>query len=368
VVAVAFAIAVALILLSLLIIGFPSLENPKHITVSVFLDIVKLALSVAAGVGGIVALVMVYRRQRVAEEANRLNRRTQIHQELTDNANHEHLTRVATENFHDATERRITDLYGRSVEQLGHEKALVRLGGIYSLERLAQDHERYRQTVIDVLCAYLRMPYKLPPDIALEKIGEPPHDSMDEAHRELEVRKATQDVICRHLALQDKDQPRRPPLNEDKDFPDTYWPDMQVNLQGAVLVGFNYSNCRPHNTIFSGVHFVGYTLFWSTVFTDNAWFSHAHFDGLVRFIDTRFEGFADFGQTKFEVNADFVRVYFKGTNRFHGVSFRGSTHFRECAFAEAPDFSGSQISDDTNEHTWPAGWGVENRELKKVRR
>ena len=34
----------------------------------------------------------------------------------------------------DATERRITGLYARAVEQLGNDKTPVRLGGLYALE------------------------------------------------------------------------------------------------------------------------------------------------------------------------------------------------------------------------------------------
>jgi hypothetical protein len=37
----------------------------------------------------------------------------------------------------DAVARRITELYGKAVEQLGSDKAPVRLGGLYALERLA---------------------------------------------------------------------------------------------------------------------------------------------------------------------------------------------------------------------------------------
>ena len=59
----------------------------------------------------------------------------------------------------DATERRITELYTKAVEQLGNDKAPVRLGGLYALERLAQDNPAHRQTIVNVICAYLRMPF-----------------------------------------------------------------------------------------------------------------------------------------------------------------------------------------------------------------
>jgi hypothetical protein len=35
-------------------------------------DLVKLAFAVVAGIGGVVALVIAYRRQRLAEQAHRL--------------------------------------------------------------------------------------------------------------------------------------------------------------------------------------------------------------------------------------------------------------------------------------------------------
>ncbi|MEV5499747.1 hypothetical protein AB0M50_30540 [Nonomuraea fuscirosea] len=59
-----------------------------------------------------------------------------------------------------------SDRYGKAVEQLGSDPAPGRLGGLYALEQLAQDNRDpvLRQTVVDVICAYLRMPYTPPPD------------------------------------------------------------------------------------------------------------------------------------------------------------------------------------------------------------
>ncbi|MEV4894337.1 hypothetical protein AB0K48_33620 [Nonomuraea sp. NPDC055795] len=54
----------------------------------------------------------------------------------------------------------VTDRYGKAVEQLGSAQAPVRLGGLYALEQLGQDNPdpEMRQTIVDVICAYLRMP------------------------------------------------------------------------------------------------------------------------------------------------------------------------------------------------------------------
>jgi uncharacterized protein YjbI with pentapeptide repeats len=56
-----------------------------------------------------------------------------------------------------AQQGQITDRYTRAVEQLGNRQSLdVRLGGIYALERLANDSPRDRRTIYDVLAAFAR--------------------------------------------------------------------------------------------------------------------------------------------------------------------------------------------------------------------
>lgn len=58
--------AVALVVAAWLQLGRPDLANAK---VADFLEAVKIALAVVAGVGGVVALVVAYRRQRIGEHA-----------------------------------------------------------------------------------------------------------------------------------------------------------------------------------------------------------------------------------------------------------------------------------------------------------
>ena len=48
--------------------------------------------------------------------------------------------------------------YQEAATQLGHDKAAVRLAGGYAMARLADDWPEQRQSCVDVLCAYLRMP------------------------------------------------------------------------------------------------------------------------------------------------------------------------------------------------------------------
>lgn len=50
----------------------------------------------------------------------------------------------------------VTDRYTTSVEQLASESIGVRLGGIYALERISRDSPEDHQTIVDVLCAFIR--------------------------------------------------------------------------------------------------------------------------------------------------------------------------------------------------------------------
>lgn len=76
-------------------------------------------------------------------------------------------------------EGQVTDRYSKAVEQLGDadgKKLMVRLGGIYALERIATDSARDRSTVVEVLSAFLRVQ----PDPPLNPKGdhEPEQDAL----------------------------------------------------------------------------------------------------------------------------------------------------------------------------------------------
>lgn len=50
----------------------------------------------------------------------------------------------------------ITELFSRSVEQLGHDQSSVRMGAIYSLERVARDSAQDHSVVMEVVASYIR--------------------------------------------------------------------------------------------------------------------------------------------------------------------------------------------------------------------
>lgn len=61
----------------------------------------------------------------------------------------------------DASSARLTGWYIRALTLLGGDRAAGRLAGFYALERLGQVAPEHRKTVVDVICDYLRLPFRL---------------------------------------------------------------------------------------------------------------------------------------------------------------------------------------------------------------
>jgi hypothetical protein len=63
---------------------------------------------------------------------------------------------VAYQNLATLQDGQITDRFTKAVEQLGNQGPSVRLGGIFSLERIARESERDHPAVMEILSAYVR--------------------------------------------------------------------------------------------------------------------------------------------------------------------------------------------------------------------
>ncbi|MEJ2856508.1 MULTISPECIES: pentapeptide repeat-containing protein [unclassified Saccharothrix] len=192
------------------------------------LDAVKVASGIAVGGGGLFALYLAARRQRTQELE--LDQRRWEHQHTIE----------------DAAERRVTDLYAQAAEQLGSDKAPVRLAALHTLARLGDGNPSHRRTVLDLLCAYLRMPY------------DPPTDPTDDGHRERtqerEVRLTAQRIATARL---------RPTVGPWYSIPapnPLHWPgEFDLDLSGATLLDFGLTGCVVRTGTFRGARFHGKT-------------------------------------------------------------------------------------------------------------
>lgn len=271
-------------------------------------DVVKLAFAVLAGLGGAVALVVTYRRQR------------------------------------DLEVNRFTEQFGAAAGQLGGTTAAVRLAGVYSMAALADEWPARRQQCIDVLCAYLRLPYSgNPADMMVATVtsehswatgggsGQGREQRVYQMQpNDREVRHTVIRVIRDHLRSEAA----------------VSWQGHDFDLTGAVFDGGDFSRA-----VFSG----GRVLFDRAVFSGRVSFDFTEFSGgTVSFYDAAFSG----GTVSFIYGR-----FYGGSVRFDRATFAGgmvsfdsagfsdgSVRFDRATFAGGnvrfnnADFSGGSVS------------------------
>jgi hypothetical protein len=213
--------------------------------------------------------------------------------------------------------------FATAAEELGSDKpAAVRLAGVYAMAGLADDWEDNRQICIDVLCAYLRMPYLPDPGAGQARLT---------FLADREVRHTVIRVVTEHLkeGAEPSWQGRRFDFTgavfDGGDFEDAIFSGSTVNFDNAKFTGgeVNFINAKFAS---GGISFIG------AEFTGGmVWFIGAEFTGsTVNFGHAEFTGSA--------VNFDSAR-FCSGSVHFNSATFsRGST----VSFDDA-EFSGSWV-------------------------
>ncbi|MBO8189196.1 pentapeptide repeat-containing protein [Streptomyces spirodelae] len=266
-----------------------SLKPERQVTSKTLFELVKLSFGVVAGAGALVALVVAYRRQRLDEDAA-LREATRLH----------------------------TERFSTAVSQLGEGSPAIRLGGVHALAGLADDAPTrdLRQTCIDVLCAYLRLPYT-----QKEHLPQGDQAARHNYVANREVRHTVIRVIRDRLRLpqehphswQGHDLDFTSVVFDGGDFSGAVFPQGRVSFDNAVFArGF---------VTFGGASFCG-----AIVSFDHTDFS----DGLVTFDHATFSG----GRVSFNHG-----LFSGGTVDFVGATFSGSAIFFDRA-----RFTSSKIS------------------------
>ncbi|MFD3622266.1 pentapeptide repeat-containing protein [Streptomyces sp. NPDC058676] len=334
--ATAIAVASAVFYVGWDLLGAQGLRSERRIDSKTLFDLVKVSFGVVAGAGALVALVVAYRRQRVDEDAA-----------LRD------VTRLHNERFTTA------------VSQLGDESAAVRLGGVHALAGLADDAptRELRQTCIDVLCSYLRLPYTAEADL--------PSGDPDGRHTYLalrEVRHTIIRLIRDHLRLA-REHPHSW-QGHDLDFTGVVFDG--GDFDGAVfsggLVNFHRAEFSSGTVGFAAAKFVGANVgFGDAMFSGGeVYFAQAVFSGgMVNFFRAVFSsGTVGFNHAEFtDGQVVFNQVTFSGaTVDFDGAVFSGGTvSFTRAEFSGATvdfsyaTFSGAEVDLSYARGVAPAG-------------
>ncbi|MFB8040279.1 pentapeptide repeat-containing protein [Streptomyces hydrogenans] len=267
------------------LLDFQEIDTTKKLDAKTLFDLVKLSFGVVAGAGALVALVVAYRRQRVDEAGA-----------------HREATRLHTERF------------SQAVDKLGSDSPAVRLGGVHALAGLADDapDANLRQTCIDVLCAYLRLPHTPDPGTA----------DLENHHLYLALREVRH-TILRLIG----DHYRRPEGTHRS------WQGCDLDLSGVTIDGrMNFAGA----TFASGrVSFDRAKFFGDPVYFDGAEFSGS----LVSFIEAEFSGSAvSFSMAAFSGGSVFFSAadFSGGRVSFGGAAFSGGSVFFNAAIGPAP--------------------------------
>ena len=232
--------------------------------------------------------------------------------------------------------RTLNERFDTVAEQLGSDKPpAVRLAAVYAMAGLADDWQDHRQMCVDVLCAYLRMPYEPGPgdDAPVEK------RLAFQASRE--VRHTVIRVITAHLN-------GTAPVS---------WCGLNFDFAGAVFDGGDFSGAKLSggtvnfsNAEFSGgtVSFAGAEFSGGTVNFAGAKFSGAG----VNFFLAKFSGaMVDFAGAK--ISGGTVGFGYAGFSggpvNFSSAKFSGAAvHFFHSKFTgESPKFTGAGTSGGT---------------------
>ena len=219
-------------------------------------------------------------------------------------------------------------------EQLGSDKSpAVRLAAVYAMAGLADDWQDHRQTCVDVLCAYLRMPYEPGPG------DDAPVEKRLALQASREVRHSVIRVIAAHLN-------GTAPVS---------WCGLNFDFAGVVFDGGDFSGAKfAGGTVnFARAEFSGGTItFAGAEFSGGTvTFAGAEFSGAkVNFFLAKFSGAkVDFAGAKFSGGTvGFGHVEFSGGPvNFSSAKFSGAeVQFFDSKFtSESPKLTGADPAD-----------------------
>ena len=262
--------------------------------------------------------------------------------------NQEHQTKVLKEQIRQFNENAFKERkaerrerYTKAVEQLGDEKAPIRMGGVYTLVGLVDEWledesiEKYEdklkegQVIINNLCAYIRSPFTLTSHY--NELSNPtPKGIYKDKKEKFYADKATLDsetdvrlgIIKEiHDRLQDSD----------KNTPGA-WSDFEYDFSGST---FFYPIDLTNSYYAKPINFSGSTYTSWADFSGSTYKGWAYFNGSTYQRETNFDG------SIYKGRADFSGSTYKGWAYFNGSTYKGRAVFSDSTYTSWADFSES---------------------------
>ena len=296
--------------------------------------------------------------------------------------NQEHQTKVLKEQIRQFDENAFKERkaerrerYTKAVEQLGDEKAPIRMGGVYTLvglvdewieEKSLSDDERFKegQVIINNLCAYIRSPFALASYYdELSEDAPSLEGSYKDKKEEFYVDKAILDSeadVRLSIIKEIHDRIQGP----DKNTPGA-WSDFEYDFSGSTFFYpidlTNSYYAKPIN--FSGSTYKGWANFTDSTYqgeanfrgstyksgadfrgsTYHAWanFTDSTYQAWANFTDSTYQAWANFTDSTYQAWANFTDSTYKGEANFSGSTYKGGANFSRSTYKGGADFSRS---------------------------
>ena len=274
--------------------------------------------------------------------------------------NQEHQTKVLKEQIRQFDENAFKERkaerrerYTKAVEQLGDEKAPIRMGGVYTLvglvdewleEKSLSDDERFKegQVIINNLCAYIRSPFTLATRYDELSKDSPSSDGIykdnqQEFYTDKAEFKAEADVRLGIIKeIHDRIQ------DPDKNTPGA-WSDFEYDFSGSTFFYpidlTNSYYAKPIN--FSGSTYQGWAHFTSSTYKSWANFSRSTYKSWADFTGSTYKDVADFADSTYQGWAYFSGSTYQGRANFSGSTYKSGSDFSGSTYQGGSDFTGS---------------------------
>ena len=251
--------------------------------------------------------------------------------------NQEHQTEVLKERKAERRER-----YTKAVEQLGNEKAPVRMGGVYTLIGLADEWlldenldyaEKVRegQVIVNNLCAYIRSPFTL--TSYYDELSEDApslegsyKDKKEKFYADKAILDSEADVRL-SIIKEIHDRLQGPKENT----PGT-WSDFEYDFSGSV---FFYPVDLTKSYYKKPINFSGST------YEDEADFRHSTYQGEANFSRSTYQGWAYFRHSTYQGGAYFRHSTYQGWADFSGSTYQDKVRFSHSTYRGRADFGNS---------------------------
>ena len=261
--------------------------------------------------------------------------------------------------------------YTKAVEQLGDEKAPIRIGGVYTLvglvdewleeDKLSED-ERIKegQVIINSLCAYIRSPFTLAARYDELSEDNPSSngiykDNQQKFYADKAEFKAEADV---RLGIIKEIHDR---LQGSKENTPNTWSDFEYDFSGSTFfypidltnsyyakpINFRGSTYKGRAD-FGGSTYKGRAIFSDSTYKGGVYFRNSTYQSKAIFNGSTYKGRAIFSDSTYKGRAIFSDSTYKGWAYFGGSTYQSKAIFNGSTYKGRADFSGSIFYSDVS--------------------